>query len=54
MSDLAPDASNAADYWWDQRYQDMFFGIHNHFSDRPSSECSLCQEQEPTTGRTRT
>jgi hypothetical protein len=33
------------DFWRNQRYQDMFYGLHGHFPEEPDYECSLCNEQ---------
>jgi hypothetical protein len=30
------------DYWYDQRYEDMYFGLHGHLPGTVNPECSLC------------
>lgn len=32
----------AEDYWFQQRYDDMFFDIHGHFNGQIDPECTLC------------
>lgn len=32
-------------FWADQRYEDMFYGLHGHLAWQKDPDCSLCGRQ---------